>query len=171
MLARFSGSALAKEILQECGGFGGQRPFDDFDAVVEEVRIGELELGADAAEAEVAGAEDEGFDAGVNEGAGAHDAGFEGDVDGRVFQAVVAEGAGGGAEEVDLGVGGGIAGGDGGVVGAGDDGVVDDENGADGDFAGGLGEAGFFERGEHVWIVIQAFYFNAFVIAKRGYVF
>ncbi len=143
-------AAVAEEGLEEGGGFGGEGAFDDFDAVVEEIGIGELELGADAAETEIAVGENQGLYAGVDDGAGAHDAGFEGDVEGGVVEAVVLEGGGGGAEEVDFGVGGGVVGGDGGIVGAGDDFAVQDEYGADGNFARGLCFAGFGEGFTHV---------------------
>ncbi len=148
-------AAVAEEGLEEGGGLGGEGAFDDFDAVVEEIGIGELEFGADAAEAEVAVGEYQGLYAGVDDGAGAHDAGFEGDVEGGVVEAVVLEGGGGGAEDVDFGVGGGVVGGDGGVVRAGDDFAIQDEHGADGDFARGLGFAGFGEGFAHVEIVIH----------------
>lgn len=123
--------------------------------MVQEIGIGELELGPDATEAEVAIGEDEGFDAGVDDGAGAHDAGFESDVEGRVVEAVVLAGGGGGAEEVDFSVGGGVVGEDGCVVGAGDDAPVQNQDGADGDFPGGLGFAGFGEGFPHVEIVVH----------------
>ena len=143
-------AAVAEEGLEEGGGFGGERAFDDFDAVVQEIGIGELEFGADAAEPEIAVGEDQGFYAGVDDRAGAHDAGFEGDVDGGVVEAVVLEGGGGGADQVDFGVRGGVVGEDWRVVGAGDDFAVQDEDGADGDLAGGLGFAGFGEGFTHV---------------------
>lgn len=143
-------AAVAEEGLEEGGGFGGQRAFDDFDAVVQEIGIGELELGADAAEAEVAVGEDQGFDAGVDDGAGAHHARLQGDVEGGVVEAVVLEGGGGTAEEVDFGVSGGVVGENGRVVGAGDDFAVQDEYGADGDFTGSLCFAGLGEGFTHV---------------------
>jgi hypothetical protein len=149
-------AARAEEVLEEAGGLGGQGAFDDFDAVVEEVGVGDLKLGADAAEADVAGGEDEGADAGVDEGAGAHDAGLQGGVDGGVVEAVVGAGLGSGAEEVHFGVGGGVMGSNGGVVGAGDDLAVEDKDGADGDFAFGFGLAGLFEGEAHVVVVMQA---------------
>lgn len=114
-----------------------------------------MELGADAAEAEIPVGEDQGFYAGVDDGAGAHDAGFEGDVEGGVVETVVLQRGGGGADEVDFGVGGGVVGGDGGVVRAGDDFAVQDQDGADGDFAGGLCFAGFGEGFTHVEIVVH----------------
>ena len=136
------GSFGFEEVLEELGAFGAEDAFGDFDAVVEEVGVGELELAADAAEAEVAGAEDDAGDAGVDESAGAHDAGFESAVENGAFQAVVAEAGGGGAEGLDFGVGGGVVCGDGAVVAFGDELIVDDEDSADGDFAAFGGEAG-----------------------------
>src|SRR6187431_1360474 len=109
-------------------------------AVIEEIGIGQLELGPDAAKAEIAGAEGEGLDAGVDQGAGAHDAGFQGYIDGGVVEAVVLPLRGGGAEEIHFGMSGGVVGGDGSVVGAGDNLAVNDEDGADRDFAFLFGE-------------------------------
>lgn len=146
--------------MEEGGGFGGEGAFDDFDAVVQEIGIGELELGANAAETEIAVGEDQGFYAGVDDGTGAHDARLQGDVEGGVVEAVVLEGGGGGADQVDFGVGGGVVGGDGGVVRAGDDFAVQDEDGADGDFAGGLCFAGFGEGFAHVKVVVHLIKFR-----------
>lgn len=143
-------ASVAEEGLEEGGGFGGEGAFDDFDAVVEEIGIGELEFRTDAAEAEIAVGEDQGFYAGVDDGAGAHHARFEGDVEGGFVQAVVLEGGGGGADQIDFGVGGGVVVADGGVVSAGDDFAVQDEHGADGDFAGGVCFAGFGKGLAHI---------------------
>lgn len=148
-------AARLKEELEEGGGIGGEDAFDYFDFMVEDIGIGELEFGADTAEAEIPGGEDKGADAGMDKRAGAHDAGFEGGVEGSVLEAVVAEIAGGGAEEVDFGVGGGVVGGDGGVMGAGDNGTADDEDGADGDFTGFGGLTGLGEGLAHEGIVDQ----------------
>jgi len=81
----------AEEALEKFYAFGGEDALDDFDAVVEEIAVGDAEFAADSAEAEVAAAEDEAADAGVDQRAGAHDAGFEGDVEGGIGQAVVVE--------------------------------------------------------------------------------
>lgn len=122
--------------------------------MVEDVGIGEAELGADAAEAEVAGGEDEAFEACVDEGAGAHDAGFEGDVEGGAGEAVVAEDEGGGAEGEDFGVGGGVNGSDGGVAGFCEERTIRaDDDGADGGFSGQRGFAGQGEGAAHPEIV------------------
>jgi hypothetical protein len=135
-----------EEILEELGAVGAEDAFGDFDAVVQEFGIGDLELAADAAEAEVAGAKDDAGDAGVDECSGAHDAGFEGAVEDGVFEAVVAEAGGGGAEGLDFGVGGGVVARDGGVVAFGDEFVAHDEDGADGDFTLRGGDAGETQR-------------------------
>jgi len=138
-----------EEVLEELCAFGAEDAFGDFDAMVEEVGVGELKLAADAAEAEVAGAEDDAGDAGVDEGAGAHDAGFEGGVENGILQAVVAETCGGGAEGQDFGMGGGVEGGDGAVMAFGDELIVHDKDGADGDFAAFGGEAREAQRFVH----------------------
>lgn len=148
-------TASAEEILEERGGLRGEDAFHDLDAVIEEIGIGQLKFGPDSAEAEIAGAEGEGADAGVNQGAGAHDAGFQRYVDRGVVEAVILFLPGGGAEEVDFRVRGGIVGGDGGIVRAGDDLAVNDENGADRDFALGFGENGLLNGGAHIEFVIH----------------
>lgn len=147
-------AAGAEEVFEQGGGFGGEEAFVDFEAVVEDVGIGEAELGAHAAEAEVAGGEDEAIKAGVDERAGAHDARFEGDVECGAAEAVIAEGEGGGAEGEDFGVGGGVDGGDRGVAGFGEERAVRaDNDGADGGFAGFGGIAGQGEGAAHPEIV------------------
>ena len=143
-------AAAAKEILYESGGLHGQDAFHDLNAVVEDIGIGQLEFGPYAAESEITGTENKRVNAGVNQGAGAHDAGFQRHVDGGVVEAVVLHALGGGAEQVDFGVGGGVVRGDGGVVRAGDDLPVNNENGADRDLTRGLGQPGFFDGRAHI---------------------
>jgi hypothetical protein len=79
-----------EEILEELGAIGGEGAFEDFEAMVEELVIGELEFAAYAAEAQVARAENESADAGMDQGAGAHDAGFERGIERGAFQTIVA---------------------------------------------------------------------------------
>ena len=130
-------AAGGEEIAEEGGAFGAEDAFDDFDAVIEQVAIGDLELAAYAAEAEVAGAEDEAAQAGVHDGAGAHDTGFERAIEIGALEAVIAKAAGGSAQGEDFGVGGGIAVRDGRVGAAADDFAVEDDDGADRHFVAG----------------------------------
>lgn len=123
--------------------------------MVEDIGIGQLEFGPYAAESEITGAENKRVNAGVNQGAGAHDAGFQCHVDGGVVETVVPQVPGGGAEEVDFGVSGRVVSGDGRIVGAGDDLAVNDENGADWDFTGDLGELSFRDGLAHVEIMVH----------------
>ena len=76
--------------------------------VVEERGIGGLEFAADAAETEVAGAENQARDARGYQGAGTHHAGFQSAVERGAFQAVIAGGGGGFAEGQDFGVRSGV---------------------------------------------------------------
>jgi len=85
---------------------------------------------------------DEPRDARVDDGSGAHGAGFEGDVEGAVFEAVVAEVEGGFAESDDFGVGGGVGVTEDSVLATADDDVVVDHDCAYGDFAVGFGRLG-----------------------------
>jgi len=97
----------------------------------------------------------------VEDGSGAHGAGFEGDVEGAAFvsveQSVVFEGAAGVAEGDDFGVGSGIVVAEDAVLAAGDDFAAMDDDGADGDFAGEFGGAGFVDGGVEVVEVVHLF--------------
>ena len=94
---------------------------------------------------------DQAADAGVEDGSGAHCAGLERDVEGAAFgEAIIFQRAGGCAESDDLGVGGGVVIAQDTVLAAGDDLAVEDEDGADGDFAVALGGAGFDDAGAEV---------------------
>ena len=95
---------------------------------------------------------DQAGDAGVEDSAGAHGAGFERDVESAAFvvfieEAIVFEGAAGVAEGDDLGVGGGVVFAEDAVLAMGDDLALVDDDGADRDFAGGFGGAGFGDGG------------------------
>ncbi len=128
---------------QQRSALGPENALLDGNGVVKETGVGDVKLTANAAEAKVAGAEDEPSNAGVNEGAGAHGAGLEGAIKGGAFEAVVAEAAGGLAEGENFGVSGGVGQGDGGVGGGSQQGAVGaDDHGADRDLAGLLATAG-----------------------------
>ena len=110
--------------------------------MVQKVRVRQAEFAADAAEAEVARAENQPGHAGVHERAGAHDAGFDGDVEGGVFEAVVVQDGGAIAEGLDFGVSRGVRCGYGGVAAAADVALLVNQYGADGDLSGHSGGAG-----------------------------
>ena len=88
----------------------------------------------------------------MEDGGRTHGAGFERDVEGAalvvfVQQAIVFEGAASLAEGDDLGVGGGVVVAEDAVLAMGDDLALVDDDGADRDFAGGFGGAGFGDGG------------------------
>ena len=90
-------------------------------------------------------------DAGVGDGAGAHQAGLDGGVEVAAGETVVAKALRGGAEDENLGVGGGVAGLEDAVVGGGEDFAVLRYHGPDRDFAVvgrrfRLGEGGAHQR-------------------------
>jgi len=109
-----------------------------------EARVREdFEAGADCAAFWVVGAVDEAGDTGLDDGAGAHAAGLDGDVERGVGEAVVAEQAGGFANDYHFRVCRGVTIANGAVAGTGEDFAVTDEDGADGDLAGFGSGAGF----------------------------
>jgi hypothetical protein len=79
--------------------------------MIEQVVVGQPELAADASKPQVACSKHEPVDSGVNQSARAHDARFERGVESDSGEAIIAERAGGAAKGEDLGVSGGILGG------------------------------------------------------------
>jgi hypothetical protein len=102
-------AAGGEEGAQEGGAFPGEDAAVDLDPVGEAGFADEVEQGGDGAGLWVVGAEDEAGDAGLDKGAGAHGAGLEGDDQGAAVETPGAEGGGGGAESLQLGVGGRVA--------------------------------------------------------------
>src|SRR5207245_436890 len=90
----------------------------------------------------------------VEDGSGAHRAGLEGDVEGAIFEAVVAEVEASFAEGNDLGVGCGVGVAENSVLAAADDFVLVDDDCAYGDFAVGFGGVGFGYGGSEVGEVV-----------------
>ena len=139
---------LYEEVGEHAAAVIGEEAGGDFDTVVELGVVHDGEDGAAGAGLGVGGGVDEAGDAGVEDGSGAHGAGLEGDVEGAAAflgeNAVVFEGAAGGAEGDDFGVGGGVVVAEDAIVAAADDVAVGgDDDCADGDFAGGFGGVGF----------------------------
>ncbi len=127
---------LAEEALQELQALDREDAFNDLHSMVEELGVGQAELAADAAEAQVASPEDEAGHARCYQRAGAHDAGLERHVKGGPSESVVAQASAGLAEGQDFGVRGGIGQGDGGVAAAAEDLAVSaDDDGSYGGFA------------------------------------
>src|SRR5215211_3142997 len=93
---------------EQGGAFGGEDGAVDFDAGGVSGVADEVEQGGDGDGPGVGGGEDQAGDPGLDEGAGAHGAGFEGDDQGAAVQAPGAEGGGGGSQDLQLGVGGGV---------------------------------------------------------------
>jgi len=142
-------ATFGEERLEDGGAVGGENSEGDFHLVVE-AGVGEdFEAGTDGATLGVVGAVHEAGDAGLDDGAGAHAARLDGDVERGVGEAVVAEKAGGFANDDDFGVGGGVAVANGAIAGTSEDLGVVDEHGADGNFAGCGGGTGFDERFLH----------------------
>ncbi len=152
-------AAGAEEVGEEGAALVGEQAGDDLDAVVELGVVHDAEDGAAGTGLGVGRGVDEAGDAGVEDGSGAHGAGFEGDVEGAAFvavdQAIVFEGAAGVAESDDLGVGGGVVVAEDAVLAAGDDLAAMDDDGADGDFAGGFGGTGFVDGGAEVGEIVH----------------
>jgi hypothetical protein len=142
-------AAFGKERLDHGGALGRQNAGGDFYLVVEAPVREDFEAGADGAAFGVVGAVDKTRDSGLDDGAGTHAAGLDGYVERGVGKAVVAEQAGGFAENNDFGVGGGVTIANGAVAGSSEDLAIMDEDGADGDFAGFGSCAGLRERYLH----------------------
>ena len=109
----------------------------------------DFEAGTDCAAFSFVGAVHEARDAGLEHCTGAHRAGFDGDVKRGAEEAVVTDSVGGVTKCENFRVGGGIAMRDGAIPGARYDFFVEDEDGADGDFAALGGLAGFGEGFGH----------------------
>ena len=87
------------------------------------------------------------------QGACAHEAGFYGDIDGGLWEVFAAQEVEGGGESDDLSVGGTVCQSFCLVVPPGDDPVVENDDGADGDLVFGVGLAGLFEGVLHEMFV------------------
>jgi len=115
-----------------------------------EAWLGEdFEAGADGAAFGVVGSVDETRDTSLDDGACAHAAGLDGDVERGISEAVVGEKAGGFAKNNHFRVGRGVIVVDGAIASTSKNLIVVDEHGADGDFAGFGGGAGFRQRFLH----------------------
>jgi hypothetical protein len=133
-----------------CGGaFGGENAGGNFDAMVQRGMIEYLEAGAHGAAFGIVGAVHQARDTGLDHRSGAHGAGFDGDVERGAEQAIISDGARGGAQRHDFSVRGGILIGDGAIGGLGYDAAIDHDNCPDGDFSDGGRGARLVKREAH----------------------
>lgn len=139
-------AAFAKEFLHEGDAFFFEDPFCERGFWVKGPVRGEGIVDAPAvAVLVIIGAKNDAADLAPVEGAGAHEAGFDGDVDSGIGEVFAAEEVESGCEGDDLRVRGAVVEPFCLVVAAGDDLVVEDDDGADGDLFFGVGFAGFLE--------------------------
>ncbi len=142
-------AAFGEKGLNDSGAVGDEDTRNDFDLMVE-ARVGQdLEAGADGAAFGIIGAVNEAWDACLDDCASAHAAGLDRDVENGSSEAVIAEEAGGLAEDDDFRVGGGVIVADGAIAGTGEDFAAVDEDGPDGDIASGSRGASFLKRCLH----------------------
>jgi hypothetical protein len=151
---RFFPTSFKEEVGEKGAALFGEEAGGDFDLVIE---LGVVHDGEDRAAGSgfgVGGGVDEAGDACVEDRSGAHGAGFECDVEGAVFEAVVAEIEAGLAEGDDLGVSGGVVVAEDTVLTAADDFVLMDDDGAYGNLAVGFGGIGFCDGFAKVGFVV-----------------
>lgn len=107
--------------------------------MIKEIGISESEFTSDCPEPEVSGGEDEAFDAGDHQRAGAHRAWFQGDVQGRPGQAVIANALRSLSKSLDFSMRGRIACGDEMIAPLTNHFLIQQHDGAYGDFPFGFG--------------------------------
>ena len=138
-----------EERLQQLQAFRRQEALGNLDPMVEQFRVGDAELAANSAEAQMAGAKYEPPQARLHGGARAHCARLQGHVQSPFFQAIVPDGGGGVAQRQDLGVRGRIHPGDGRIAAPANDSAAHGHDRADGQLARALGLAGQRQRFAH----------------------
>lgn len=140
--------------MQEGGRVFGEDARSHFDLVVQLGAGEELEAGTKGAAFGVIGGVDEAGNARLDDRTGTHGAGLEGDVENGASKAMVAEEARGFPKDDDFGVRGRIVIANRAIARAHENGIVVDEYGADGDFAGVGRGAGFVESKLHIVEVV-----------------
>lgn len=135
-------SPRTEEIRQHRAALLRQHPAFDLDQVIDLPGGEYIEYAPRCAGLGICGPIDQAANPCVYNRAGAHDAGFEGDVEGGIEQTVVIEHSGAVAQRDDLGMGGGITGGDRLIPALGDNLAILDQHGADRDLASFLGPVG-----------------------------
>lgn len=149
-------SFLPKELLQQGGGFGGAKAGFDLHLMVELRVIEDRKDRSGGTRLGIKGGEDEAGDAGVEECSGAHRAGFEGREYFASGEAIILKVEGGGAQCENFCVRGGIVKGDRAIGRFRDDGLIEDNNGSDGDLSGSSGGASQGQRVLHPLLVQSA---------------
>ena len=129
--------------MQEGGSVFGEDARRDFDLVIQLGAGEQLEAGTERAAFGVVSGVDEARNPRLNDRTSTHGAGLEGNVEDSASKAIVAEEAGGLPNDDDLSVGGGVIVANGAIARARENGIVVDEYGADGNFAGVGRGAGF----------------------------
>ncbi len=141
--------------MQQGGRVFGEEAGSDFDLVIQLGAGEQLEARTVGAAFGVVGGVDEARNSRLDDGTGTHGAGLEGDVEDGAGEAVVAEEARGLPNDDDFGVSGGVVTANGAIAGTREDDIVVDENGANGDLAGGGRGAGFVESKPHVIEIVR----------------
>ena len=141
--------------MQEGGSVFGEEAGSDIDLVIQLGAGEQLEAGTERAAFGVVGGVDEARNPRLDDRASAHGAGLEGNVEDGAGEAVVAEKARGLANNDNFGVGGGVIIADSAIAREGENGIVMDEHGANGDFAGVGRGAGFVESNLHKVEVVR----------------
>ena len=124
-------SPAAEKILHQRAAFVFQHALSHFDAMIQKIRVADLEATVNCPGAFVSRAINECFDARLDQSARAHRARFNRRINSDARQAIVAEFTGGFAQRDDFSVGSGIAVGASTVTGDGDELVVVDNTSAD----------------------------------------
>jgi len=93
-----------EESFEQSSAFCAKYALRDFDTMIQEVGIGDLELAADASETKVARSEDEPSDASVYQRTRAHGARFQRDIESRTGETVFFHALAGHAQDKNLGV-------------------------------------------------------------------
>jgi len=99
---------VAEELPQQLRALGAEHALHDLHSMVQQVRIGNAEFAAHAAEAEIAGGEHQAAYSSLHKRSRAHDAWFQRHVKDDVFQTVVPHRPRGFAQSDHLGVSGGV---------------------------------------------------------------
>lgn len=144
--------AMGEEIVHERLTLLFQDPGSDVQGVICH-SFSDVEARVDAAVEGIGCAVDQMRDAGIHDGTCAHWAWLYGNIKPRVRQTPFGKKMGGGADDIDFCVAGGVEGGFAAVVVSSEDDVLIDEDGADGDFSFAISFLGFAECDLHVFCV------------------
>jgi hypothetical protein len=149
-----AGAASGEKNLKQGDGFFGAHARCDLHAMVRAIVAQNFEAGANRAAFGLFCAVDETGYARLDHCPGTHRAGLDCDVERGAEQAIITDTEGCVTQRENFGVGGGIAMCDGAVPGACDDFFVENEHGADGDFAAFGSFASFGERFGHEYQIV-----------------